>query len=317
MTDLPPGVEVFDADKSKEAAARNFIVIVYGGYKTGKTDFWNNSDRPLYVTYLDTNPNLETHLLKSSPNYGEEIYKLVLRPMPYEDLTEAIAEDYLNRIESFADWAKQNARERAARGEYGGLFVLDGGTYLKGYLEKFHLGESATLGYRAKRGERSGISTFDYVKPNGAFFDFVAGFTGEPLDLVIVFEGRPVWAKQADGTNVKTDKWRSTRPDRIPYAVNAEIETLKILERANPADNKSPLLSKFAIRTVYNSENPALDHVVIPADNHSMGFKAFKALLLADSVGMDVLSNLGAKHESEIQRAGNNGLEEASEEDGQ
>lgn len=308
-------MEAFDRAKSQESAARNFIVLVYGGYKTGKTDFWNNSDRPLYVTYLDTNPNLETHLLKSSEGYGDEVYKLVLRPMPYEELTEEIAEEYLNKIDAFAEWAKQNARERAAQGQYGGLFVLDGGTYMKGYLEKYHLGESATLGYRAKRGERSGISTFDYVKPNGAFFDFVAGFTGEPIDLVIVFEGRPVWVKTADGSNTKTDKWRSTRPDRIPYAVNAEIETLKILERANPADNKSPMLSKFAIRTVYNSENPMLDHVVLPADNHSMGFKAYKNLLLAESVGMDVLSALGAQHQDDITRVGNTGFEEANDEE--
>lgn len=307
MSELPPGVEVFDPEASKAQAARNFLVIVYGGYKTGKTDFWNQAQRPLYVVYLDTNPNLETHLIKSSKVWGDEVYKLVLPPMKYEELTEAIAKDYLDKIDKFAEWAKQHANERVAEGKYGGTFVVDGATYLKGYLEKYHLGESPTLGYRPKRGERAAYSTYDFVKPNGAMFDFIAGFTRQNLDACFVFEGRPVWGTGTDGKSFKTDKWRSTRPDRVPYAINAELETLKILERANPADNKSPMLSKFAIRTVYNSEEPKLDHLVLPADDHTLGFQRYKELLLAESVGIEFLQSIGARHEDEIVRVGNNG----------
>lgn len=288
-------------------------MLVYGGPKTGKTDFWNGALRPLYVVYLDTNPNLDTHLIKSSQAHGDEVYRLVIPPKKYSEVTEAWVTDVLERIDEFAEWAKANAAERVARGEHGGTFVLDGATYLKGYLEKFWLGESATLGYRPKKGERSSISTYDYAKSNGAFFDFIAGFTRQALDAVFVFEGRPIWADSMSGGKVKTDKWRTTRPDRLPYAVNAEIETMKILERANPADNKSPMLSKFAIRTVYNSENPGLDHLVLPANDHSLQFQKYKELLLAETVGMDVLQ--GAKHVSEVIPAGNTGLPGFSEEE--
>jgi len=299
---------MFDKVVSQAQAASNFIAIVYGGYKTGKTHFWNQSIRPLYVVYLDTNPNLETHLIKSSENFGDEVYKLVLRPVPYEQLTPKLCEEYLDKIQAFADWAKAHAAEEVAKGNPGGTFVVDGATYLKGYLEKFYLGESATLGYRPKQGERSGISTYDYVKPNGALFEFIAGFTGQKLDCVLVFEGRPVWRKVVNSKgqeeSQRTDAWRSTRPDRVPFAVNVEVETMKVLERLNPADNKSPTVSKMKVRVLFNSENPAFDHMVL--DGEGMGFQRLKEILLSEAVGYDALEK--AKHISEVVRANTSGL---------
>lgn len=302
---LTPGVETYDAEVSKANAAKNFLVLAYGAPKAGKTHFAMQSQRPLYVAYLDTNPNLDTHLLKSSPEWGDEVHKLVLKPMNYDDLTEAEATARIARLEEFAAEAKRYARERRAEGKHGGTFILDGALYLKGYFEKALLGDSATLGYRAKRGERGGPSTFDYAKSNAALFDFIAGFANEDLDFIAIFEGRPVYSKGMDSkgneTNTKTDKWRSTRPDRVPYAVNAEIELLKTLERADPSNNQSALLSTPKLRVVLNSENYIFDHMVMPA----MGFQRFKEMMLADTVGDIVMV-----HEAEVIRANDAGFGE-------
>lgn len=300
---MTAGVAAYDAQTSKANAAKNFLVLAYGAPKAGKTHFAMQSQRPLYVAYLDTNPNLDTHLLKSSTEWGEEIFKLVMKPMKYEDLTQTEAQNRIQQIEAFAASAKAYAKERRAQGLYGGTFVLDGGTYLKGYYEKAELGESSTLGYRAKKGERGGPSTFDYAKSNAMLFDFIAGFANEDLDFVAIFEGRPVYTKGVDarGQEVsnKTDKWRSTRPDRVPYAVNAEIELMKVLERQDPTNNQSALISTPKLRVVLNSENYAFDHMVLPA----MGFQRFKEMLLAETVGELVMV-----HESEVIRANDAGL---------
>lgn len=297
------GAEAYDEHVSKANAAKNFIVLAYGAPKAGKTHFAMQSQRPLYVAYLDTNPNLETHLLKSAPEWGDEIYKLVLKPMNYDDLTEAEAVGRITKLEEFAAEAKRYAKERRAQGLHGGTFILDGALYLKGYFEKALLGESATLGYRAKRGERGGPSTFDYAKSNAALFDFVSGFANEDLDFIAIFEGRPIYSKGLDARgneiSTKTDKWRSTRPDRIPFAVNAEIELLKTLERQDPSNNQSPLMSTPKLRVVLNSENYMFDHMVFPA----MGFQRFKEMMLAPVVGDVVM-----QHESEVIRANDSGL---------
>lgn len=303
MSQPPSSVTKYDETAAKAAAARNFIVMAYGGPKSGKTHFAMQSQRPLYIAYLDTNPNLQTHLLKSCPDWGDEVYSTVFKPMSYDDLTEGEAVKRIAEVEALAAWAKDNARERVGQGQHGGTFILDGAIYLKGYYEKAILGESATLGYRAKKGERGGPSTFDYAKSNAALFDFIAGFSGESLDLIAIFEGRPVYTKGLDNKgneiSTKTDKWRSTRPDRIPYAVNAEVELLKTLERVDPSNNQSALVSKPQIRIVLNSENFALDHMVLPA----VGFQGLKELLLSETVGDVVL-----RHESEIVRANDAGL---------
>ena len=313
MTDaLPPGVVPFDVAESQKLAAHNFITVVFGGYKTGKTHFWNQSVRPLYVVYLDTNPNLDSHLLKSR-GFGDEVYILRIPPIPYKDLTEEIAKSYLDKIEKFAEWAKENARKNVAEGKPGGTFVVDGATYLKGYLEKFYLTESPTLGYRPAAGSRAAYSTYDFVKPNSAIFEFVSGFTQQSLDAIFVFEGRQIWRNELDSKgvakSVKTDAWKSTRPDRLPFAVNAEIETMKVVERANPSDNKSPLISRMKMRVVYNSENPAFDHMVFDA----LGHQQFKEMMLSEAVGTEALKD--AKHISEVTRANSSGLMETEDEE--
>lgn len=239
MTERPTWVQRFDAQEAKINAARNFVVTAFGGPKKGKTRFALESQRPLYLVYMDTNPTLDQMLLRSNVEWGDEVYFITFPPMNYEDLTQAEATSRVNKVAEFAEWAKANARERVAQGKNGGTFVLDGATYYKGYQEKAILGESATLGYRAKKGEHGGPSTFDYAKSNAAVFDFIAGFARQPLDAVFLFEGRPVYQKGLDAsgreTSTRTSQWRSTRPERVPFAVNAEVELLTTLERIDPA----------------------------------------------------------------------------------
>lgn len=296
MTDSEPGlppppsfVSPLVVEVAKVLAAQNFIVNVSGGPKTGKSHFAFRSKRPLYLVYLDTNPNVYTHLLKSSALMGEEVYHLIIKAPEYKDLTEQGAKDILDQIEEFATWAKANARARVQQGLYGGTFVVDGMTFFKGYCEKAILGESVTLGFRPKKGETSGISTYDYAKSNGAVFEFISGFVGEALDACFVWEGRPVYKDVINSSgrteSKRTDAWKSTRPDRIPYAVNAEVEMLKALERMDPTNNQSPLLSVPKLRIVMNSENLGLDNMVIPAKT----FDEFKEMLLVPTVGAEVM----------------------------
>lgn len=55
------------------------------------------------------------------------------------------------------------------------------------------------------------------------------------------------------------------------------------------------------MRVTFNSENPALDQMVMPA----VGFQQFKEILLAPTVGDLVL-----RSESQITRADDSGLED-------
>lgn len=306
MADLPPGVVRYDEAAAKTAAATNFIALVYGGYKTGKTHFATRCKRPLYLVYLDRNPNIHTHLINSNRQWGDEVYELIIRPpKKYGDLTKEAAADILKKIDDFADWARQHAAERVAKGEYGGTFVLDGGTFFKGYCEKAILGESSTLGYRPAKGERSGITTYDYAKSNAAIVEFIGSFLGASMDACFVFEGRPMYKKvYEEGREVsrKTDAWRSTRPDAVPYAVNAEVETLKVIERTDPTNNQSQQVVKPKIRIVFNSENFAFDNKVLDAKT----FDQFKELLLVATVGVEALRTARPVHE--VVRANDSGM---------
>ncbi len=288
MTSPPPGVQGFDPSISKQAAASNFTVSVHGGPKAGKSHFAFNSERPLYVVYLDANPNIHQHMLKSSQKYGDEVYYIIISPLngkKYADFTLAEAEEILDKIEQFRDWAVMHALERKLEGKHGGTFIVDGMIYFKGYLEKAILGESVTLGWRPKRGESTDISTFDYAKTNGAIFEFVSSFVNQPLDAIFVWEGRPVYKDVLDGRgrvqSKRTDAWRSTRPDRMPFGLSAEVEALKVLERLNPADNQSPLLTIPKLRIILSADTIGMDQMVIPAKE----FADFKRMMLEPTTG--------------------------------
>jgi len=285
MSEMPKGVSVFTPEASKRMAASNFVVSVHGAPKAGKSHFAFRSVRPLYLVYLDTNPAVHTHLLKSSEVYGDEVYQLIIAPVAYDKLTQDRAKEILDQIEEFAEWAKASAIERGINGQPGGTFVIDGMTIFKGYCEKAILGESVTLGFRPKQGEHSGISTYDYAKSNAAVFEFVAGFAGAQLDACFVWEGRPIYKDVVNSRgkveSKRTDSWKSTRPERMPYAINAEVEMLMALERIDPANNQSPLISVPKLRVVLNSENIGLNNMVIPAKD----FQGFKQLLLDPVVG--------------------------------
>lgn len=291
-TPLPSGVVAFNADASKRAAASNFTVSIHGGPKMGKSHFAFMSERPLYLVYLDTNPNVHSLLLKSSEVMGDEVYQLIITPKPYKDLSVQDAQGILDQIESFRDWAIQNALSRVLEGKHGGTFVVDGMYYFRGYCEKAILGESVVLGWRPKQGESTNISTYDYAKSNAAVFEFVASFVNKPLDAVFTWEGRPIYKDVIDSRNrvqsKRTDAYRSTRPDRMPHMLSAELEALKTLDRLDPSNNQSPLITTPRLRVVLTSETLGMDQMVIP----SKTFAEFKRMMLSPTVGdLDELRN--------------------------
>ena len=284
-------VETFTLADSTARASRNIITSVYGAWKTGKSHFAYHSRRPLYVAYLDTNPGLDGHLIKSGKVYPGDVEVLRIPPIAYRDLTQEDAVARTTAVEQFAAKARFQAADRVARGEFGGTFVLDGAIMMKGYYEKGELGESATLGYRAAKGQRGGPSTFDYAKSNALFFDFVAGFVGWPIDVVMTWEGRRVYMdvwEEGKKSSKATDKFKSSQPERMPYAINASVETLKIMEKIDPADPNSPTIATPRIRVAWTSETLAFDNMVLPVET----FQEFKELLLADTVPVEVLRGL-------------------------
>ena len=294
---LPPGVQAFDETEARKRASQNIVMTLFGDSKTGKTHFALRSGRPLYIVYLDAQQNLDDHLLKAAVEenpitekpFGDETYDWRMVPMNgehYSDFTQKDAEKAIKEIEGFAEWAKARAVAAAAKDEPVGTFIVDGATWLKGYYEKALLGESSTLGYRAKKGERGGPSVFEYAQSNSALFEFISGFSKSPLDVIIIFEGRPVYrtvVKPTGGrTSEKTTRFRSTRPDRIPFAVGAEIETLKIIEEVKGKNNTSTKKSVPQIRVVWSGYDMGFDNVVMPATTFVELKQLFQDLLPED-----------------------------------
>ena len=282
---LPNGVVAFNAEASRRAAASNFTASIHGGPKMGKSHFAFMSERPLYLVYLDTNPNVHSLLLKTSMVMGDEVYQLIISPRPYKDLSMKDAQDILDQIESFRDWAVQNALSRVLEGKNGGTFVVDGMYYFRGYCEKAILGESVVLGWRPPPGSTSNISTYDYAKSNAAVFEFVASFVNKPLDAVFTWEGRSIYKDQIDSRgrvqSKRTDAYRSTRPDRMPHMLSVEVEALKTLERLDPSNNQSPLITTPKLRVILSSESIGMDQMVIP----SKTFAELKRMMLNPTLG--------------------------------
>lgn len=283
MVDIrpPAGVETFEHNAALTLAKRNMIVAVFGWSKTGKTHFAIRCQRPLYLAYLDPRPDIEQMLLAAEAEFPGKVHILRLAPVSYENLTREEAASRVKKVEDFAAWARAQAGEDVSNGLPGGTFVLDGGTMFKGYTEKDLLGESATLGYRAKKGERGGPSTFDYAVSNGALRDFVSAFSGSALDVVITWEGRMTYKDVWDG-DVKrsqaTGRYKTTMPDRVPFAMNAEVETLFAIEDV-VADNKKvgeKVVPK--IRIGWNGYGPHLQGRLMNAKD----FAGLKRLFLAD-----------------------------------
>lgn len=271
MTNLPPGVEAFDP----VAAAKNvheggIIVSVYGATKTGKTYMVARAPRPLYIVFLDPNANLDALLLQAQQDgMSGDIKKLVVHPKGDADITQADAEETINRIEGFARWARLNGK---------GTFVVDGTRNLKGYYEKAIVGVSPTLGYRPKKGERS-PSTFEYAKSNDALRGFIQSFSHGPLDLILTWEGRPEWQEVQDergNTKArKTGRYYSTMPDNIPFAVQAQLETVRTI-RQKVVNNERVNYAEFEVIFEWNSFNADLYYRRMPA----MGFDMVKQVLL-------------------------------------
>ena len=226
----PPGVVSWDTDYGKKAARKNTILAVYGKAKTGKSELCTRSTGPLYYAHFDPNDSLDAQLLaREAAGLKGEVFAIKCPPVPYRLLTEEKAHEYVKQLEDFAAWARGKARDDDAAGSYPGVFVIDGGRRLKGYIEKWLLGESSTLGYRASRGERSGISQVQYAESNTYLADIVNAFVGSPLHLVVTFEGKDEWKlMEVDGKRGRhpTGKVRTSMPDQTSFSINAQMETL-------------------------------------------------------------------------------------------
>lgn len=284
------------------------LVAVFGSSKSGKTHFAIRCARPLYLAYLDPRADIDQMLLRAEEDFPGEVYKLVLPPIPYEQLhgTPDEAKQRVKAVEDFAKWARAQALEDEANGKPAGTFVLDGGTMFKGYVEEDILGASATLGFRAKRGERGAPSTFDYAKSNGALRDFVSAFSGSPLDVVITWEGRMTYRDVMDGDtkrSIPTGKYKTTMPDRVPFAMNAEVETLFTIEDVVSENKKVGEKVVPKIRIGWNGYSPELQGRTMNAKD----FAGLKRLFLIDVPAAtidEVLAPLG----SEVREVNTGGL---------
>ena len=286
----------FDLETAQREAVSNYVWSIYGAAKTGKTTLALSGRRPLHEVHLDTNPGIMEALVASAQKHGSDgLTYNIIRPVQYSALTQEEAQRRVASVEADAHAFIAAAEERFAKGESGGTFVLDGGTILKGYYEKAILGESATLGYRAARGERGGPSTFDYAKSNAALFDFIAMFNGAKCDLVLVFEGRRVYKEVfEDGRKVSkaTDKYKSTRPDRLPFAISAEVETLKVMTSTDPSNNQAPTIVTPSVRIAYSGSTISFDNVVLPVDAFGGTIEGLKKLLMGDTIPEDVFNQM-------------------------
>ena len=291
-TSLPPGIEQFNPTTAAVEAGQNVIVMVFGDSKTGKTHFAVRCERPLYIAYLDPNTNLPYHLLKAEKEgFVGEVFMKVIRPIEYDQLTEKEAEKRVKEVEQFANWARAKALRDVADGKPAGTFVLDGATMLKGYVEKWKLGESQTFGWRAKAGERGGPSIFDNVKRNAKVKEMVAAFAGSPLDVVWVWEGRPVYIG-----GERTARFKTSMPGQVPFAVNAEVETTKVFSPLIVDNVKIGSKVTAMVRIGYNAYGLHLEDRMMPA----MGFKGLKELFLVDVPKGTEESTLAEEQEYEV-----------------
>ena len=224
-------------------AKKNAIIIEFGVPKSGKTKLGTDTKLDLYIAHLDPNDNLNEHLLARHEKYPDAYTEqpLWIPPTPYRMLTREIAQQYVEKVEAYA----AAARARAANTGRPGLFFLDGGKRLKGYVEKWKLGESSTLGFRAQAGNTGPIQ-IQYAESNAYFNDIINAFVGSSLHVVVSFEAREVWVPTVDDRGRTTrkpsgkyePKMSSGKENEISYTVNALIETLVEAEKGAVVDNR-------------------------------------------------------------------------------
>lgn len=292
----PAGVQLLTDERAREAVRKNLLLEVFGQSKTGKTHLAVRAERPLYVVMLDPNDNLDLHMLNmTKEGFEGEVWDRRYAPMRYSLLTQDEAERRVNAIWAFADWARNKAREEAGNGKPGGTFVLDGGRMFKGYLEKTRLGESTTLGWRAKRGERGGPSKYEYAITNQEMKDFICSFVGTPLDFVITYEGREEWTPKYDPDTGRTadapsGRWESTSHLGTAFGLKAQVETLKVRER-HPTGEPGKFVEVVVpkVKLHWNSYGLYLEERTMPA--HTL--IELKKLFLGDLAAEDVLDEPG------------------------
>lgn len=234
----------WSAQLAAEEAKKNAIIIAYGTPKTGKTAMGTSTAMPWYGVHLDPNNNLNEHLLARHQQYPDAYTAapLYVPIMPYKMLTRELAGQYVEQIEEYAADARRRAMER----DEPGLFLIDGGKRLRGYIEKWLLGESTTLGFRAEAGQSGGPATIEYSKSNAYFNDIINAFVGSPLHVLLTFEAREKWVDSTDERGRKKripsgkyePKMSGGKENEIAYTVNALIETLVEAEPGPVVDFK-------------------------------------------------------------------------------
>ena len=261
----------------------NVVVNITGESKSGKTHLAIRSEGPRYVAYLDRNTSLSFQILKADEegySWTEDDEIEEITPIPYDQLTVEEAEKRVQRVERLVSRAISRSKVLNSEGKRGGTFIIDGALLLKGYIEKWKLGDSATLGYRAKRGER-GVSPLQYAESNAYFNDLVSRFAGQNIDLVLTWEGRRIWEEYYDDGGQKqrraTNRFRSTGPESMSYAINAEVQTTAIVENVI-ANNKvtDQQTVKHRVLIGYNAFDSNLRGRMVKIDS----FKELKELFL-------------------------------------
>ena len=271
MVTFPAEVETFDPSAT---IIDNFVGEVFGQAKTGKSFLGVNGPRPLYIVHLDPNDNMRDNLLKAqAAGFEGDVKHLVLRTLPYEMLTVEEALRRVTLIQEFGAAARAQSYE-----DKGGLFFLDGGVMLKGYFEKAYLGESATLGYRAQKGQRGGPSQIEYGATNALLREFITEFVGQPLDFLIAYEGRRKWdvvyEEDAGGrtrkTRQPTETFITAAPERTAFAIKAQLETIKVRRRIVVDNEVVGTVIDNKVLVHWNGYNPAFEGMVLPMEDRAI-----------------------------------------------
>lgn len=276
----------YTREELQQRAWRNIIINITGESKSGKTHLAVRSSGPRYIAYLDRNTALAYQLLNAEKEgFPYELVEVEeILPVPYESLTVEMAEEYVRKVEVLASRAIREAVQLGLQGLHGGTFIVDGALILKGYIEKWKLGESSTLGYRAKRGDR-GVSQIQYAESNAYFNDFVGRFAGQNIDLILTWEGRRVWEEYFDDNGSKqrraTNRFRSSGPESMSFAINAEVQTLVEAEDV-VVNNRLTGEQRFKHKVLigYNAFNTNLRGKKVKIDS----FNELKELFLGDVV---------------------------------
>lgn len=280
MTDLPPGVYEFSDEDADPTG--NIILDVSGAPKTGKSHFAAHAKRPLYLLYSDPNTNLDAVLLKANADLeaqesgsSKPVFPQLVEPVEYANLTREAAGEIMSAAHGFGAWARDQGN--------GGTFVVDGALYLKGYFEKAVLGESATLGFRAEKGQR-GPSPIEYSKSNTALKDFVTGFVGSDLDVILTWEGREIWQENWENgrkTREPTGKFKTSSPASLGFVTSAYIEMVMVLEPikriVDGIETDAGTKVAHRVRIGPNGYNPNLYDLMVPL----RGPEELKSLLFA------------------------------------